>query len=145
MHTDNGLMIAMTTGYYSSDVVSEKSGLCIELSSGTIVQVKPDDDSLVIMMGEGGNSWFQPVFGKPFRAVPHALYVNSDGIKSSTRSWYGKMVLPPSDAVISSSNGYTYQKLREYQLKQLGGETGIDIVIFQTNSFFRLIILSLSR
>ncbi len=33
------------------------------------------------------------------------------------------MVLPPSDAVISSSNGYTYQELREYQIKQLNSNS----------------------
>ena len=38
MHTDNGLMIAMTTGYYNNNEhVNEKSGLYIELSSGYIL------------------------------------------------------------------------------------------------------------
>lgn len=108
MHTDNGLMIAMTTGYYNNNEhVNEKSGLYIELSSGfillhthsylltylyllllgSIVQVKPSDDSLIIMIGEGGSSWYQPIFGKPFRAVPHALYIQDNDI-STTRSWY---------------------------------------------------------
>lgn len=39
------------------------------------------------MIGEGGSSWYHPIFGKPFRAVPHALYIQDNDI-STTRSWY---------------------------------------------------------
>ena len=39
------------------------------------------------MIGEGGSSWYHPNFGKPFRAVPHALYIQDNDI-STTRSWY---------------------------------------------------------
>jgi len=98
MHTDNGVMIAMTTGYYDENK-EDKSGLYVELPSGIIARAGLDDNSLVIMVGEGAR-WTGAVLGAPLRPVPHSMIA---GIKSSTRSWYGKMFLPPIDAILSSS------------------------------------------
>ncbi len=98
-HTDSGLMIAMTTGYYSSGLPSSKSGLYISLQDRN-VKVETKDDTLILMMGEGAKNWLKPVLGKPFRPVPHALFVDFPSGTANSRSWFGKMYLPPPDAIL---------------------------------------------
>jgi hypothetical protein len=114
LHTDDGLFIAMTTGYFTSNELNIKSqkennlfenGLYIQLPTGKIAKASTADglsSSLIVMVGNGGNKWLNPVLGKPLRAVPHALIANLK--KGDTRSWYGKMFLPPSDAVLAMTS-----------------------------------------
>jgi hypothetical protein len=107
MHVDDGLLIAMTTGLYSNADSSTKNGLYMELPTGAIVEVEARDDALIIMVGKGGATWLAPLLGLPFRAVPHALSIRmkpSSDEKNPTRAWYGKMFLPPSDAIIPEFN-----------------------------------------
>lgn len=99
-HVDTGLMIAMTTGYYGNTPASVKSGLYIELENGDKVKALASDDSLIVLMGEGTNQWLSSGFSKQLRAIPHALYVDLPVGQHATRSWYGKMFLPPGDAII---------------------------------------------
>lgn len=112
-HVDAGLMIAMTSGLHTGKSPAPDSGLYIELQDGEIVRVFPSDDSLIILVGEGGSQWFKNNLNKPFRAVPHALYANLPD-NTSTRSWYGKMILPPSNAIIPTAN-MTYKDYRTLQ------------------------------
>lgn len=114
MHTDNGMMIAMTTGHYDKE--REKgAGLYIELPSGAIASAGVRDDCLVIMIGEGA-LWTNPILGSPMRPVPHAMIAGT----TSTRAWYGKMLLPPNDALMidpsvttnNEKNMITYQSYR---------------------------------
>jgi Ctr copper transporter family len=67
-----------------------------------------------MMVGEGGAQWLSHNLEKPFRAVPHALYANLIN-PDSTRHWYGKMILPPSDAIIPTEN-IRYDVYRELQV-----------------------------
>jgi hypothetical protein len=112
-HTDNGLMIAMTTGYYqtptsSSPFPSSQNGLYMMLPDGKKVKAEMSDSSLILLVGEGGMNWFAPVLdGKPLRAVPHALIVDLP-VKDS-RSWFGKMLLPPGNAYLSKEK-MTYEE-----------------------------------
>ena len=116
MHTDLGLLIAMTTGYYSSNIKTEsKRGLFITLPSQEIVHVDEDDlrtSDLIIMIGKGASDWLEPKSGVRFRAVPHALVVDLGNDVHATRSWYGKMFQPPKDAQVSQRAGLTYENLR---------------------------------
>ena len=131
-HVDGGLMIAMTTGYYSH-AASRESGLYLKLSTDEIVKAVADDDALIVLIGDGASRWLSPVLGKALRSLPHALVADlhhydhdgdagdivsaeavdadaeekrravshSDSISHShSRSWYGKMYLPPSNAMI---------------------------------------------
>lgn len=101
MHVDAGLFIGMTTGLYSRAPLAS-AGLYMQLPGRMDqVQVDADDDSLIVLVGEGGASWLRPVLGSPLRAVPHALIAGFDTAAdgtAATRSWYGKMILPPTDA-----------------------------------------------
>ena len=108
-HIDAGMMIAMTTGYYANTIPSPQSGLFIKLLDGSRVKVEADDDALILLMGEGASKWLTPVFGKPFRALPHAMIADLPVGSKGSRSWYGKMYLPPSDAIIPQTQGKTFE------------------------------------
>ena len=99
-HTDGGLFIAMTSGLYSKPLNSSGEGLYLQLPSSEVVRMPSADtqESLVFLVGEAGSNWLAPVLGRPLRAVPHKLVaaLPADG----HRTWYGKMFLPPADAVI---------------------------------------------
>ena len=123
MHTDAGLFIAMTTGYYSTSSnkqpkFNDQRGLFISLPSGEIVRVAESDltsNDLIVMIGQGGADWLSPRLGTSFRAVPHSLVVDLGDDKEATRNWYGKMYFPPLDAELPS--GETFEDFRDQQLK----------------------------
>lgn len=108
-HIDHGLMIAMTTGYFRDEKnvpSKQKNGLFLKLKNDNnnedeVFEVVADDNSLILLMGEGAEHWLTPAFGKPFRAVPHALRLDSSSF--SNRAWFGKMFLPPSDAILPTT------------------------------------------
>ena len=115
VHTDSGLMIAMTSGYYNNKPQKE-SGLYIVLPTGILVHANVADDSVVIMFGEGAK-WLNTVLGShPIRPVPHTLITNLE--EGSTRSWYGKMYLPPDDSLIINNLSYKQFKLKQIELVQ---------------------------
>lgn len=119
LHSDDGLFIAMTTGYYSDQngQTSDENGLFLQLSTGDMVRVSAKDSSLIFMIGEGGSKWLAPLLGAPLRSVPHALMISLRGSSSNraatvTRSWFGKMYLPPANAIIDSKTQLTYGQYR---------------------------------
>jgi len=177
LHTDSGLLIAMTCGHYarsgsgssatntdfhsdsttaSSNTRSRRNGLYMERGNGELVHVECASGDLIVMIGAGGEHWLAPKLGGALHAVPHALYVDFDDAMTSTvsqdnnvntdnsnnlndkdkdentdifmststgssmsRSWYGKMFLPPADAVLQNSNGRTYRTYRDTELATL--------------------------
>ena len=127
MHTDVGLFIAMTTGYYSTsgnnkEQVNTQRGLFVTLPTGEIVHVSESDltrNDLIIMIGQGGADWLAPKHGVSLRAVPHTLIVDLGNDKEATRSWYGKMYLPPLDAELYNQPGVTFKEFQDKQLKTL--------------------------
>eukprot|EP00604_Paraphysomonas_vestita_P002071 CAMPEP_0174820546 /NCGR_PEP_ID=MMETSP1107-20130205/4447_1 /TAXON_ID=36770 /ORGANISM="Paraphysomonas vestita, Strain GFlagA" /LENGTH=275 /DNA_ID=CAMNT_0016036105 /DNA_START=524 /DNA_END=1348 /DNA_ORIENTATION=+ len=134
LHTDSGLFIAMTNGYYSklpsstsssssskldklnTDIQQPNNGLFIQLSSGEIVRTHTDPDSLIFLIGQGASDWLNPVLGTKLRAIPHAL--SADLSNGMTRSWYGKMYLPPSDALLPEYDGIR-SSYSSYRLEEL--------------------------
>ena len=117
-HTDSGLMIAMTTGYFSNGPPSPESGLYLTIADDSFgerkVKAGLDDNCLVIMMGEGAKNWLRPVLGRAFRPVPHALLVNFQPNVPNSRAWFGKMYLPPSDAILPIE-GVTFSQQRQIE------------------------------
>eukprot|EP00457_Paulinella_chromatophora_P001413 gb/GEZN01001415.1/.p1 GENE.gb/GEZN01001415.1/~~gb/GEZN01001415.1/.p1 ORF type:complete len:840 (+),score=88.51 gb/GEZN01001415.1/:53-2572(+) len=134
LHTDDGLFIAMTAGLYSvggdtSKIAppSQECGLYIQLSHGPVVKAEIDEDALIILVGHGGAHWLysssaasraveateswphsaHPVSVFPrFRALPHALVARESDVLQ-VRTWYGRMFLPPSDAILPSGLPYS--------------------------------------
>ena len=89
-HTDGGMFIGMTTGYYQGQPATENSGLYIRKSDGATQKAVFDDDALIVLIGEAGARWLSPVLGSPLVATTHALVADlstaADGT-ASTRAW----------------------------------------------------------
>lgn len=128
LHTDSGLFIAMTNGLYRStspsrlgggklqSLSSPSNGLYIQLPTGEVVEAETEPDSLIFMIGQGSSDWLSPVLGAKLRPLPHAL--TADLSSGLTRSWYGKMYLPPADALLPDFQGsrITYGTYRNHEL-----------------------------
>jgi len=118
MHVDQGLFIAFTPGRsmhpQDPDMTEMTSGFFIELQDGSVEEVEfSDQDDLVFMLGDGVNQYINDkLSGKKLRAVPHTLRMDSLQDAALSRVWYGRMVLPPVDAV-HPTNGMTFGELRE--------------------------------
>jgi hypothetical protein len=105
-HTDQGLMLIFTPGTTIKNGEPSQNDFYIQLANGQAVSVSFDiKDELVVMLGEGihhystssrNNMMLNPKDENSFRAVLHRLSVRSG---NGERVWYGRMVLPPSDAV----------------------------------------------
>jgi len=121
VHTDSGLMIAMTSGFYNNEP-KDGTGLYIELPTGILVHAAVADDSLVLMFGDGAQ-WLNPVLGQQIRPVPHSLVANLD--IGNTRSWYGKMILPPYDAWIYDQ--MTYKEFKQKQISQVQNDMSLPV------------------
>mmetsp|Transcript_1659 Transcript_1659/g.2921 ORF Transcript_1659/g.2921 Transcript_1659/m.2921 type:complete len:790 (+) Transcript_1659:117-2486(+) len=106
-HTDAGLFIAMTAGLYASDqgelLPDETNGLYLQLMSGSVVEVHANEGALIIMVGDGGTRWLAPLLGSSLRAAPHSLRIASTTGRAHSRAWFGKMYLPPSDALLPTA------------------------------------------
>lgn len=119
MHVDQGLFIAFTPGCLvalnedASVKFEMSSGFFVQLDDGSIEEVEfSEEDDLVFMLGDGVNQYINKrLNGSKLRAVPHALFMNSHS-ESVSRVWYGRMVLPPVDAV-HPLHGMTFGELRE--------------------------------
>jgi hypothetical protein len=72
LHKDVGILIAMTSGYYNDENIKEQdnenesqfNGLYVQLSNGIISKAKARNDALIIMVGNGGEKWLQPILGE---------------------------------------------------------------------------------
>jgi hypothetical protein len=132
-HTDAGLMIAMTTGYFPEGVIpSPKTGLYLTLPNGKSVKTVMSESSLILLMGEGSAKWLSPApLGAAFRPVPHALFIDNDNSNNggNTRSWFGKMYLPPSDAILPAPFGdhKPYSAYRHEEVKALSTSTNLPL------------------
>ena len=108
-HTDQGLFIAFTPAMSTTDVGS----FYIILEDGSYSSVAFNDDDLIIMLGDGVNQFVNPHQEKlgrklRLRATPHAMDMS---VNDAARTWHGRMVLPPTDAVHEDS-GETFGDLR---------------------------------
>ncbi|KAG7363631.1 hypothetical protein IV203_026992 [Nitzschia inconspicua] len=118
-HTDQGLLLAFTPGQRYGTATN---GFYIQLADGSAVEVEFDveQDDVVIMLGDGVHQYVNPAWEKDterldlLRAVPHALQMpvgDSDENDVAPRIWYGRMVLPPPQALHPSSTK-TFEEVR---------------------------------
>ena len=110
MHADQGLFIAFVPALLiddgnhegiSSVVESAKAGeFLIQLKDGTVWPVDfGTGDEVVFMLGDGVEQYFNPKYDGPaLRAAPHAMTM-PDHEPSQARAWYGRMFLPPDEAL----------------------------------------------
>ena len=131
LHTDGGLLIAMTSGLYTFTGDAEQGpeeGLYLSPSrvgdnkNQPLLRVRSQDaqDNVVYLVGEAGSKWLAPVLGRPLRAVPHKLVASMGSNTGTTRAWYGKMYLPPADAVVAPAS-LSYAAVRLQVNRALSG------------------------
>uniref|UniRef100_A0A7S2EPM2 Uncharacterized protein n=1 Tax=Trieres chinensis TaxID=1514140 RepID=A0A7S2EPM2_TRICV len=124
LHTDQGLFIAFTPAQIagSDGELSPSGGFYVqdpETGNRLLAEFHPDD--VIFMLGDGVeqiglNDRLRGMGEEPLRPVPHALVmpegVNDGSSSSVSRVWHGRMVLPPSGAVIPSSTTETFGDVR---------------------------------
>ncbi len=71
------------------------------------VRAPPDAPPLVFVLGDGWATWLNPLLRAPLRAAPHAMVMPrriaplaAAGGGRVARVWFGRMFLPPADAVL---------------------------------------------
>ena len=76
-------------------------------------------DVLVFMLGDGVNQFFNAKYrsGPGLYATPHSFTMPS-AAEAVARAWYGRMILPPADA-LSEQHGLSYGKMRDLTQKNL--------------------------
>ncbi|KAL3913840.1 MAG: hypothetical protein SGARI_000451 [Bacillariaceae sp.] len=98
-HTDQGMMLMFAPGQQQGKATD---GFFIQLADGSTVELNLDvsKDDLIVMLGDGVNQYVNPKLKSEdsLRAVPHALKL-AKSKQSVPRVWYGRMVLPPPQAV----------------------------------------------
>lgn len=121
VHADQGFFIAFTPGMMISsnnkdnNYVSSEGFYIVEDDSDKIpihVDFNIETDDLVFMLGDGVNQYINNRLTdeengrRHLRATPHAvsLKVHDD---SQARVWYGRMVLPPKDALVAAESTQT--------------------------------------
>ena len=124
LHVDQGLFLVFTPGrvYQGNGKAEISSGFFIKDEDDVLVEVAFDeDDDLVIMIGDGFDQYVNSRLAKKLRPVPHSLILPSYG-ETETRAWYGRMVLPPFDAV-HPSHDLTFGELREQMIRSSNNNT----------------------
>jgi hypothetical protein len=137
-HRDQGLCIAFSAallvqqdgaGAHGDALPTDRSTgeFQIELRGGERVTAEFPSDHLVFMLGDGVDQYVNrdgyAGEGLALRAVPHAMTM-PDHALSEYRSWYGRMFLPPEDAV-DEAHGITYGSIRRIMNSDLvSGEDG---------------------
>eukprot|EP00808_Paulinella_micropora_P006331 g589.t1 len=122
MHTDQGLFIAVAPALMVAAASGQPNGhtagrfLAQLPQSKEAQEVLLNGDALFLMMGDGVdqfvNGALRSAGGRPLLAVPHALVMpDSSQAEPEARVWFGRMYLPPDDAVHPQA-GVSFGKLK---------------------------------
>jgi hypothetical protein len=123
MHVDQGLFIAVAPALMVEEATGAPTGsapgrFLAQLSGGQAADVSLNPDALFFMLGDGVNQYVNPALlstgSKPLTAVPHALIMPEAGSSTEAaeaRVWFGRMFLPPDDAV-NPETGLTFGKMK---------------------------------
>ena len=109
VHTDMGLFLLFAPGQWINSIENYNSNneFHVQLPNGVIQPIQFEEDDLVLMLGQA----LQDLQPQLFRAVPHSLQFSKQG----RRLWFGRMMLPPSDAIVPSTEQtvLTFGQLRQ--------------------------------
>ncbi|OWZ17588.1 hypothetical protein PHMEG_0008451 [Phytophthora megakarya] len=138
LHTDNGLMIAMSAPEYfevanngelqHKRTQGEDAGLFIQTANGEIVRPVLQSDELILMLGSGIDDWIKT--SPPLHSVLHGMRypraVSVVGEESTgnklLRSWFGKMILLESHQVMDNT-GLTFGQYANQTTRYLVQQT----------------------
>lgn len=147
LHTDNGLMIAMTAPEYFEvlptgelqlkQTQGQDAGLFIQVANGEIVRPVLNPDELILMLGSGIDDWIKT--SPPLHSVLHGMRyprtvsaVNEDGQGNTLlRSWFGKMILLEEHQVMDNT-GLTFGQYVNQTTRYLTQQEGEDHQAFGT-------------
>jgi hypothetical protein len=98
------------------------------LADGSTAEVAFDSqiDDLVIMLGDGVHQYINnngnanSNSNTDLRAVPHSVALSKNKGNNELqmpRLWYGRMVLPPPEAIHPSGNGSTFEEIRTAMIR----------------------------
>ena len=117
-HTDQGLFIAFTPARtLAGNTSADAAEFLVEFPDGVAREARFGGRAqLVMLLGDGVvahvNPWSHS--SRPLRAAPHALRMPRSGQRAGdARLWYGRMVLPPPDALDGTSGNVTFGEQRE--------------------------------
>ncbi|KAL9180129.1 hypothetical protein ACHAXT_008099 [Thalassiosira profunda] len=132
-HTDQGLFIAFTPGLIvSEDSLEPSDGFYIQDSSGERKMVEfTQEDELVFMLGDGVNKIINSKLAddrNTLHGTPHALVLPVSKDASNARVWYGRMVLPPNDALLPGTDT-TFGQVRQSLVDSSSKGDGIPLGI----------------
>jgi hypothetical protein len=145
-HTDQGMMLFFSPGQRNGRATDGLSIQLLD-GSAVEVQFDTDYDDVVVMLGDGVDLYVNPTIRdraaavveddsasdnphrhpvRQLRPVPHALHMPRNGGTSSTdrdshrpspRVWYGRMVLPPPQALYPMTTS-TFEEIRMSIIEQ---------------------------
>ncbi len=136
-HTDQGMMLLFTPGQFQDGTTTDGFFIQLEDSSTAEVAFDSEIDDLVIMLGDGVNQYINDndPDAVPLRAVPHAVTLPKKSNIDTPRLWYGRMVLPPPEAIHPSANGFTFGEIRTAMIE--GDRDALSLGCASTNVFAR--------
>jgi hypothetical protein len=115
MHTDQGMFLVFTPGQTANNQ-ELTDGFFIQLSDGSRVMVNFDqDDELVFLLGDGIHQVLAD--NKDLYSAPHALQMTARDV----RVWYGRMVLPPANAISPKHSDMTFGNIRNLLIENVRG------------------------
>lgn len=108
-HTDRGLLLVFTPAQNEAKE-SKEDGFMVRLPGGATRRVSfTSNTDLVFMFGDAVHSIINPkLAGVHLSSTVHALKT-----PTSSRWWYGRMIMPPSLAIHDAS-GLTYKQLQQH-------------------------------
>lgn len=112
-HTDQGLVLVFTPPMMSGSSRETGTFKVVDAEGVTrVLDLSGAHDRLVFMMGDGVHQYINAQLegARRIHSVPHSFAMPQD-IGEESRLWYGRMVLPPSEA-ISPAHGLTFRELR---------------------------------
>jgi hypothetical protein len=113
MHTDQGMFLVFTPGQTPNNQ-ELTDGFFIQLPDGSRVMVNFDsDDELVFLLGDGIHQVLSD--NKDLYATPHALQMTARDV----RVWYGRMVLPPANAISPKHSETTFGDIRNLLIENV--------------------------
>lgn len=130
MHADQGLFIAFTPALLVEDAPDGSAAVLEGGDAGAFLVELPgegaakadfegDRDVLVLMLGDGVDHYINAKAqdAAPLRAAPHAM-VMPRHTAAQSRVWYGRMFLPPDDA-LNEKSGLSFAQTRAQMLRAL--------------------------
>jgi hypothetical protein len=126
-HTDEGLFIAIAPAVMlHNGIPTEKAaGQFLAKINGQESVIHVSQSSLLFMLGDGVNQYVNSKLKSArttrLQAVEHALQM-PDGVPLESRAWYGRMFLPPADA-LNPRYGVTFGELRQRSMAAQGDHT----------------------